>query len=306
MSSKGLLQKPKHFQNGLSIYCPKQIIEHFDFNDEVKKLNKSGRISRKLNVDTLKINFILLVNFLSNKIPTNESKDFKYIQSTDLRKYGSDKYYRVCIDMLKRSGFLYIKSYKQKETYSAGVIAKGYRWNKSSDQFKRMHVMYEHKVHEHKTKKKIIDNIEKIQCFKYSKPFMTKLTRKISKYKRPYKFGSGKNGKYFWRDVAFVNQWYEKCIYISNKTANYLDSKKKYALQNYLYGAYGLVLRLKMYKNMSFKDIKELISSIESRIYDYTGDFMLTGIDFRKFYEKGHKIHNMFVTCDRPSRLFQY
>jgi len=306
MSSKGLLEKPKDFQNGLSIYCPQEIMDQFNFNKEVKDINSSNRLSRKLKVDTLRVNFILIVNMLSNMIPTNDDSGFTYIQSTTLRKIGSDKYYRVCIDMLKRSGFLYIRSYDKKETYSVGKRAKGYRWNKSKDQMGRMGVVYEHKVHEHKTKKKIIGNIEDLQCFKYSKSSLTKVSRKVSKYKRPYKFGKSKSGKYFWRDVAFIKSWYEKTIYMTSKAVNVIDTRKKYALQNYLFSAYGLVVKLKRYNNMTFSDLKAIVSSVEKRIYDCTGSYTVTGVDFRKFYDKSDDIHNIFATCHSKNALFRY
>ena len=302
--SSGLKDKPKDFQNGISIFCPKQIFDQFDFNKEVREINKSGRLSRKIKVDTLRINFMLLVNFLSNNIPTNESCHFKYIQSTTLRKYGSDKYYRICIDMLKRSGFLYIKSYnKGVETYSVGNQSKGYRWNKSKEQMNRM-TLCEIKVHDFKTKKKIMENVEMLQCFKYCKKCLTKVTRKVSKYKRPRKFNSGKSGQYFWKDVKYLRNWYENTIYMTSKMVKFIDNRKKYALQHHLFSAYGMVIRLKYYKKLDFERLQTILQGIRKRIYYYTGDYYMNNVDFRKFYDKSHVIHKIFAECGSQREIF--
>lgn len=298
-----MLQKPKNFDDSVYLYCPRELVDCIDFNKESRKLNKGQRLSRKINPDTLKTNYIRLINFLSNiDIPyVSERKSYGYIATSKIKKNCSDKYYRICIELMMKHGILYVKQRRGGiETYEVGESTKGYRWNRTEKQFDEMGKdIYAHRVIFYKTKAKILKNIEELQAFYFCKPYMNKVVRKISKYKRPKLFG--RKGRGFVKhsnDVRHVTRWDEFMVYINDKKLNTINNRKKYGIQKAIQLNYNVVLKLKYYRKICFDDFMKIARKLE--------DYLCSPVKGSDIIDElGGRYKDLLAPCIHKGNMFR-
>lgn len=296
-------QKPKNFDDGVFLYYPKALVDKIDFVKEAREMNKGNRITRKIKADTLKMNYIFLLNYFSHKIDTfsGDKQRHTNISVKNLRKYCCDKYYRICIELMKKYKVLYVKIRNDTETYLTGEFTKAYRWNTSEYWIKDMSSeVGSFKVTEYRNKQKILDNLEILQCFYYCKPFMEKQKRKVSKFKKPRGFNLAGRGLMAWfKDNKYVTKWSEYDVYVDQKRMKSINHRKKYGLQRHFCKTFGVAIRLGMLGRLSLTHMKELASKFD----DYLCS-RLRGKDILK--EFGSQINKIFRVCESEKMMFRY
>lgn len=296
-------QKPKNFDDGVFLYYPKALVDKIDFVGEARKMNKSERITRKINAETLKMNYILLLNFFSHEIKTfsDDKQRHTHISLKKIRQYCCDKYYRICIELMKKHKVLYVKVWNGRETYKVGEYSKAYRWNTTEYWIKDMSSeIGSFKVTEYRNKQKILDNLEILQCFSYCKPFMEKQKRKVSKFKKPKGFNKGGRGLMAWfKDSKFVRKWSEHDVYVDQKRMKSITHRKKYGLQRHFCKTFGVTIRLDMLGRLSLTHMKELASKFD--------DYLCSRLRGKDILAKfGDGIDKIFRVCENEKFMFSY
>jgi len=288
--------KSDNFHGLLHLYAPKEIMDSIDWGKEVKELNKEQRIFRTVRVDTLKTNFILMLNFLSHTINDCHNPCVG-ISREKLSKACSSKYYRIVIDILKKHKYLYVLTVDDKETYCVKVFSKSYRWNKSKNQFNTMVDIYKHPVRDTRVINKVLDNIELYQCFKYIKPNLNKTDKNVSVVKRPKGFNKGGRGiRGMLRDMNYIIKTKRRDIYVTPPSFSVKSNRVKYGIQLKLCKNYGIVLRNTYYIKYTSEYIKKLYDKIVSA-FDI-------GTNIYNNIAEGHSFWSFFRTCRSSHMMF--
>lgn len=257
-----MLKEPKQVDNGIFLYCPQEIVDLIDFRGEANKINKSGRISRKIKTDTLKTNTLLIINYLSNHIATKGETYMKPIHSNrDFRNVCNSKYYRICIEILKKHKLIFVRTRYGKETYRVGQISKQYRWNKSAEELYDMKTIHKHKVTDYRFVKKVMDRCDELQCFKYLKPELVKMTRKCRVYKKkPVKSLNPIKTIDNW--IKYYHSYVEGEIYVTKGKQTLIENQFKYGYQRLIYDRIGHIIDPRMYRGLGLEKIREIIDDI--------------------------------------------
>jgi hypothetical protein len=291
--------------DGVYLYCPKEIIDMIDFSDEVRFINKNRGLSRKIDTEGLKTNFILMLNWLSNNIflYAGDSETF-YLDAGKLRNICSDKYYRICIEILKKYKLLYIKTVNGKETYKVRSHPKSYRWNKSKYQMENMKEVYTHRVTHHLFVKKVVNDIDNYQCFFSLKKHMVKQDRTISKFKKPKGFGKNRGMTMMGHDIKYAYGKFKAAVYVSSKKLLGYINRKKYGMQRLLCQRFNCVIKKNIYFKLSLSDMKRIFHRFTEYFLDKNRENGCYPKDFVNYYDYHDPIIKLFRYCDTPDRLF--
>lgn len=260
-----LLEKPKQVDNGIYLYCPQEIIDIIDFRSETSELNKSGRIHRKFTVNQVKENTILVLNYLSNNITAKDEAISNYMATinchTGLRRACNSKLCRFCIELLKKYKILYIRTRYGKETYLVGERSKQYRWNYTVKQFENMTSVYKHKVTHWAVVKKVMERLEELQCFKYTKRFLVKTNRKCRIYKK--KPEKSKNPIQYMKNwCKYYHGYVEGMIYITEGKQKCIENQYKYGYQRLIFDRIGKIIDPHWYRRMSLDRVLGILDDI--------------------------------------------
>lgn len=263
-----LTKKPKDYQTGIDIYCPKELIDGLNLKSELKGIN--SKCSRKIKYDVLKTQMILLLNYLSHHIPLNHYKETKDIHTDSLKEVTSTRLYRYLIEILKKNKILYIKTIDGVETYYVDRYSKSYRWNKSHTQMKSMKIFYKHKVTDYRLIKKITDRTD-LQCFMYIEDQMIQMERFCGDKKKPFGFGKVKRRgeKTIWRDACYASSgirakiWVDVCKYES------IMYRKKYGLSKGMMKEWGVGYKWTHIRDLTFETLLKIKQKMTYRINSY-------------------------------------
>jgi hypothetical protein len=263
-----LTEKPKDFQTGIDIYCPKALIDSLNLKEELKHINSVS--SRKFKIGQLRKKMCLLLNFFSHRIPLNHHTETEDIHSDLIKDVVGTRLYRHLIEILKKNKILYIKTINGHETYRVNRYSKSYRWNKSLDQMKRMKAFYKYRVTDYRTIKKITER-DDLQCFMYIEDQMVKMERFCGDKKKPKGFGKvvRKGMKAMWKDACYINSGIRAEIWVDPRKYNAIMYRKKYGLNKGMMKEWGVGFKWQHIYEQSFETLYKIKQKISYRVNSY-------------------------------------
>jgi len=253
---------PKYNQDHLTLYCSKKLLKHLDLKKECKLLNKEKRICRNITYNTLLVNMVLIVNYLSHIIPERNNSGTQNINTKSLKKVSNNKMYRVCIDILKKKKILYIKTiWDGNESYRVGEYSKAYRWNITHRWFEDDE-LEKIKVKDIRNIRKICKQIDILQCIKWLKNHTDKKVISIRgnsnnlKYKTPKNNIERQINHSWWVNAHNLN------IFIHKGLTRMYENRSKYGLRMKILNVLKLNIDWRLYKRLSFHKLAELYDNI--------------------------------------------
>lgn len=259
----GLL--PPLYEDHIHLYTSKTIFKKIKFGREIKKLNKENRLTSEIHVDTVKIHMALIVNYLSKYLSLNGGR-MQNIYCQALKEVSNERYYRICIDLLKKYKFIFIlpnKTTGVAESYCVDKYCKAYRWNfkkylTENDDIQMVKVTNVHTI------KKIVNNVEVLQVADWLKPKLQKAVVCINPSKpqkqlikrSPQTDEDRKNNEIFW------NNSHNTQIYVHSGFLGKWNNRKKYSVAQKIHSFLGLRVKGILYSKLTLDGMKNLLDKL--------------------------------------------